>query len=384
MKNKYYIVGSGLVGSVIAHELALTGAKVKLFEKKDHVGGNLFDFTDEHGIRVQLYGPHIFHTNNHDIYEYVSNLCTLTDYKLVCGAVIDGICVPTAFDYTAIDTFFPNESNEIKEHIKLEFGYQKSATVLEMLDSTDAFVKKFADFLYEKDYKPYTAKQWGISPEEVDKQIFKRVPIKFSYSNSYFEDKFQAIPQNGYMELINNLLNNENITIEKNIDALKIISIRDREIYLNNEPIDGTLIYTGPIDELFDNQFGHLKYRSLRFEWKHEKIDSFQDMAVVAYPQSKDFTRITEYKKLPTQIVNGTTYAIEYPMHYNQEENDPYYPVVTDETKVLFNRYQDMALEVTGLICCGRLADYKYYNMDQAIERALEVVSLIKLGVGNE
>ena len=378
MKNKYYVVGSGIVGCVIAHELAEKGAEVKIFERRNHTGGNLYDYTDKYGVHVHKYGPHIFHTQKNEIYEYVSRFCEWKDYNLICGSVMDGKCVPTAFDFTSVDTFFPEEAETIRDHIKKVYGTQESATVLEMLECEDSYVQKFAQYLYEKDYKPYTAKQWGITPDEIDKQIFKRVPILFSYGSRYFEDAYQAMPVNGYMELIENLLSHEKISVETEKEALDYIKIYENQIYIEGEVADGIVIYTGPIDELFGCQYGKLPYRSLYFEWKHEDKESFQDMPVVAYPQAEGFTRITEYKKLPYQDVKGTTYAVEYPLPYRKgENNEPYYPVLTEESKELFAKYSQLASQVKGLICCGRLADFKYYNIDQAIDRALEVVAQI-------
>lgn len=259
------------------------------------------------------------------------------------------------------------------------FGNQKKATIIEMLDCEDEYVRKFAQFLYEKDYAPYTAKQWGIEPEKVDRQIFKRVPILFSYGSRYFDDPYQAMPKVGYMELISNLLNHPNISVEVETDALKFMEVQQGKIIMYGKCEDATVIYTGPIDELFGCKYGKLPYRSLRFEWKHEDIDSFQKMPVVAYPQAEGYTRITEYKKLPLQNVRGTTYAIEYPLPYKRgEENEPYYPVLTSESKELFEKYLELTNSIKNLKCCGRLADFKYYNIDQAIDRALDVAEELK------
>lgn len=374
MINKYYVVGSGIVGCVIAHELAEKGNKVTVWERRKHTGGNVYDFTDEHGVHVHLYGPHIFHTKIERVWEYVNRFCEFSDYNLVCGSVMDGKCVPTSFDFESVDTFFPEEADEIKKHIKKVFGDKKSATVLEMLDCGDKYVVKFAKYLYDKDYAPYTAKQWGIKPEEVDRDIFKRVPILFSYGSKYFDDPYQAMPVKGYTELIENLLNHENISVEINIDALEHLRIDDGTLTIDDEKADGIVIYTGPIDELFGCRYGKLPYRSLRFEWKYEEVESFQNMPVVAYPQADGYTRITEYKKLPYQDVAGTTYAVEYPLPYKQgESNEPYYPVLTDDSKTLYEKYKWLAEKTDNLICCGRLADFKYYNMDLAIDRALSV-----------
>ena len=306
MKNKYYIVGSGIVGSVIARELAERGAEVVVWERRNHIGGNIYDFTDEHGIHVHMYGPHIFHTKIERVWQYVTKYCEFADYNLVCGSVIDGKCVPTAFDFKSIDIFFPDEAAEIKEHIKKIYGAQKSASILDMLDSDDEYIKKFAQFLYDKDYALYTAKQWGIEPNKVDKQVFKRVPILFSYDSKYFDDPHQGIPVNGYTELIKNLLNHKNILVTTGIEALDHLKIIENRILIDGKAEDVDVVYTGTIDELFECKFGELPYRSLRFDWIYEDKESFQDMPVVAYPQAQGFTRITEYKKLPYQNVKGT------------------------------------------------------------------------------
>lgn len=374
--SNYYIIGSGIVGCVIARELADHGHTVTIYERRNHIGGNLYDYTDEYGIRVQQYGPHIFHTNDEDIYNYFTKYCHVENYNLVCGSVMDGQCVPTAFDFQSIDAFFPDEKEVIKDRIQQIFKGRTSATVLELLDCDDEYVQKFANFLYEKDYRPYTAKQWGISPAEIDKSIFKRVPILFSYGSKYFNDPYQVMPTNGYMELITNLVNHPSINVHLNTDGLDIFSLKNNNVFKNDAIIDGTLIYTGPIDELFHCDIGELPYRSLRFKWVHEDIDSFQDMPVVAYPQAADYTRITEYKKLPIQQVSGTTYAVEYPLPYKPgQKQEPYYPVPSEESNILYNKYRDRTKTIQNLICCGRLADYQYYNIDQAISRALGIAS---------
>lgn len=379
--NKVYIIGSGIVGCTIARELADTNVYVEIFEKRNHIGGNLFDCIDEHGIRIHKYGPHIFHTDNENIWKYVNRFSDFTPYTLVCGAVINGKCVPTAFDFTSIDTFFPSEAEEIKGHIKEYYGSRESATVLELLECKDELIRRFAQFLYDNDYSLYTAKQWGISPSDVDRQIFSRVPIVFSYRNQYFSDKYQAMPQNGYSQLINNLLEHPNIKINIGVNALELFEFDNDKIIYKDRPKenDNLVVYTGPIDELFKCAYGHLPYRSLKFNWKYEEKSSFQQMAVVAYPQEKGFTRITEYKKLPYQNTMGTTYAIEYPIPYKEGgQNEPYYPVLTEKSKRTYTLYSEKAAEFRNLICCGRLADFKYYDMDKAIERALEVSNMIK------
>lgn len=369
------IVGSGIVGAVIAHELKENGKRVRVIERRNHMGGNLYDFTDKYGIHVHFYGPHIFHTKKKEIWDYISKYCAWEEFDLVCGSVIEGKCVKTSFDFSSVDMFFPEEAETIKKRIKLSFPDKDKASVLEMLSCSDPYVYKFASFLYEKDYKLYTAKQWGISPDKVDKSIFGRVPILFSYGSKYFDDSFQALPVNGYTELIENLL--DGIDVVTGVDALDHITIDGNCIFYDGDP-NNIVVYTGPLDELFQCRYGKLPYRSLKFVWKHENIESFQEMPVVAYPQAEGYTRITEYKKLPVQNVSGTTYAIEYPLTYREgEDNEPYYPVLTEESQELYNKYRKLALQTKGLYCCGRLGDFKYYNMDQAIENALEISKMI-------
>lgn len=381
-QNRACIIGSGLAGVVIANKLANESYDVTILERRPHVGGNVYDYVDEHGINVHKYGPHIFHTNSQAVYDFIIKYGEFSDFDLVCGSVMDGKCVKTAFDFSSIDIFFPEEANEIKEHIKKEFGNAKSAPILDLLNSSDALIKKYADYLYEKDYAPYTAKQWGIDINEIDKQIFKRVPILFSYGSKYFDDKYQMMPINGYTDIINKIIDNENIKIKLNIDALSICKLTDSAINIDGYENFDVVVYTGAIDELFKYQFEKLPYRSLKFEFKYENIDSYQEMPVVAYPQAPDYTRITEYKKLPAQNVKGTTYAVEYPVKYDKENgNEPYYPILTDDSKHKYEQYLELSKQYKNLYLCGRLAEFKYYNMDQVIERALNVSEeIIKRG----
>lgn len=372
---KALVIGCGLVGSIIARHLAEEcDYQVTIWERRNHIAGNLYDYTDEHGILVQKYGPHIFHTYAPHIYEYVCRYAIWEPFNLVCGAVIDNICTPTAFNFKSIDLFFPKQTaQEIKEHIKIMFGEREYATVIELLECEDSVIREYAQFLYDKDYSLYTAKQWGISPSQIDKSVLKRVPIRFSYDEAYFKDPFQALPKEGYTGFIRNILDYPQITVELNKEAVDHISILNNNIYVDGCQVDYPVIYTGPLDYFFDFSNGKLPYRSLRFEWKHENTESFQELPVIAYPQAEGFTRITEYKKLPIQDVAGTSYAVEYPIPYNPESSasEPYYPVLTEESNALYNEYLKNAKGIQNLYLCGRLADYKYYDMDKAIERAL-------------
>ena len=360
------IIGCGLCGSVIARHMAEQGKRVVIWERRDHIGGNMYDYVDEHGFLVQKYGPHIFHTGKKELYNYMCRFEQWQDYKLTCGAVWDGKYTPTPFNFTTIDTFFPKEKAvELKLKLQKAFAGREEATVVETLEHPDPDIRAYA---------PYTAKQWGVSPEIIDPSVLKRVPLRFSYEEGYFNDTYQAMPVHSFTRFFENLLNHPNIEIKLGMEALEHLFIRDGKLLLDGLDTSFLVVYTGALDELFGGIYGALPYRSLRFEWKYEKKESLQDAPVVAYPQAEGYTRITEYKKLPIQNKLGTSYAVEYPLPYQEGEKlEPYYPVLTVESQEQYAKYKALAERVPNLICCGRLADFKYYNMDQALARALDV-----------
>lgn len=374
LKCDVLVVGCGLTGSVIARHLAEKGKRVLILERRDHIGGNMFDYKDEHGFLVQKYGPHAFHTVKKPLYDFIHRYEEWEDFKLTCGAVINGISTPSPFNFRTIDDFFTAErSAEIKTHIKSVFGNRSTATVVEALKCGDPIVQNYARFLFDNDYSLYTAKQWGVSPSEIDVSVLKRVPLRFSYDVGYFDDEFQVMPKHSFTAFFENLLRHANITIRFGVDALEHLKINGKQIYFDDAVINIPVFYSGALDELFDYKFEPLPYRSLRFEWKYENKDSVQDMPIVAYPQAEGFTRITEYKKLPVQDKPGSICAIEYPQKYEPGKNEPYYPVLTKKSMAQYSEYKKLADSVENLICCGRLGDFKYYNMDQALERALQV-----------
>ena len=370
---KALVVGCGLSGSVIARELAESGFEVQILERRNHIGGNMYDYIDEHGILIHKYGPHTFHTKKKSLYDYICRFDQWDEFHLTCGAEINGKCTPTPFNYKTIDEYYSKkDAAELKKEIESEFREKKTATVVEALNSKNNKIQEYARFLFDNDYSLYTAKQWGISPAEIDPSVLARVPLRFSYEEGYFDDEYQVMPHVSYTHFFNNLLTHKNITIELNINALSRLNIKDGKIFYNQKSIDYPVIFTGPIDELFNHQFEKLPYRSLRFEWHYEPIDSKQQYPVVAYPQATDFIRIIEYKKLPIQIVNGTTYEKEYSIPYAPGlENEPYYPVLTNDSQKQYSLYLNLSKTVPNLWVCGRLGDFKYYNMDQALECAI-------------
>lgn len=336
----------------------------------------MYDYVDEHGFLVQRYGPHTFHTKNRILYDYMCRFEQWQDYKLTCGAVWDGKYTPTPFNFTTIDTFYPHEQAErLKQKLQVAFAGRETATVVEVLAHPDEDIRSYAQFLFKNDYAPYTAKQWGVSPSEIDPSVLQRVPLRFSYEEGYFDDAYQVMPQHSFVRFFENLLAHPNISVELNVEALERLHVEDNRIFVDGNLFELPVVYTGALDELFGCCFGRLPYRSLCFEWQYTTQDSFQPAPVVAYPQEEGYTRITEYKKLPQQDGEGSSYAIEYPLPYDpQQTTEPYYPVLTEESQQQYAKYRELAAGIPSLYCCGRLADFKYCNMDQALDRALETV----------
>lgn len=377
--NEYIVVGAGITGAVIARHIAERGNRVLVIDRRSHIAGNMYDSADESGILVQKYGPHIFHTNNERVYDYITKYSRWSNFYLECMVYMNGKYTSSPFNFATIDDFFSREkAQEIKTHIRAVYGDTEKAAIVDMLDSTDDVIREYAEFLYENDYSLYTAKQWGIKPDEIDKSVLKRVPVLFSYRTGYFDDKYQCMPVGGFTDFIKNVLDHENITIKLNTQAKELLSISDGKLLIHGKETETTVFYTGAVDELLNCKYGVLAYRSLRFEYRTENTDSYQQAPVVAYPQAEGYTRITEYSKLPIQKTAGrTVIAVEYPYAYRCGESEPYYPIPTMDNVALYEKYREELSRVKGLHLCGRLGDYKYYNMDQAIARALEICDRI-------
>ena len=375
----YLIVGCGLSGSVVARELAERGEDVVIWDRRDHIGGNMYDYRDqESGYMVQKYGPHTFHTSDKALYDYMCRFSEWDRYILRCGAVWDGEYTPTPFNFTTVDTFFTEaEANEIKTRLAEVYPGRETVTVVEALDSGDPVIRGYAEYLFEKDYRPYTSKQWGIPPAEIDPLVLKRVPLRMSYVDRYFDDTYQVMPRTTFVDFFDRLLNHPNISVELGVEALGRLRVEDGTAVVDGMP-GVHVVYTGALDELFGFVYGRLPYRSLEFEFRRSDDDSFQPAPVVAYPSDPEVVRITEYKKLPVQRGDGTVYALERSLEYEPGKGlEPYYPVLTEDSRALYERYRSMAESVTNLSFCGRLADFRYYNMDQALKRALEVAETL-------
>lgn len=375
MEFDYVIVGAGLSGASIANILAKNNKKVLVLERRNVVGGNLYDEKDsQSGIIVQRYGPHIFHTNNFEVFSFITSFSIWKTFYLKCGVCIDGVFSPSPFNFKSVELFFKDSYVSIINELKKEYPDVSTITILELLNSKNDVIRDYANYLFDKDYSLYTSKQWGIKPSEVDVNVLKRVPVRLDYKEQYFVDKYQLMPSNGFSEVINEMLNHPNIVVNTNIDALKYIAIKSDKIQINLDGCQNSkIVYTGALDELFGYKYGLLPYRSLEFKYEH--LDSsLQDYPVVAYPSEPGYTRITDYSMLPEQTGKGTVIAKEYPKQYKiGSETDPYYPINNEFNNNLYNKYLGDANKIKNLYLSGRLALYKYLNMDQVIEYSLKL-----------
>jgi UDP-galactopyranose mutase len=373
----YIVVGSGFAGSVIAERIAnVLNQKVLIIEKRNHIGGNCYDYKDENNIIVHKYGPHLFHTDYKEVFDYLSNFTDWRIYHHKVLAFVDGKKIPLPFNLNSIYEVFPQELAERLE-VKLieKYGYGAKIPILELLKEEDQDLKFLANYVYEKIYKNYTMKQWGLKPEEISPQVTARVPIYVSRDNRYFTDKYQVIPKDGYTKIFERMLNHPNIKIMLNTDFKEVISIdfENKKIYFLGQEFKGKLIFTGMIDELFNFKYGFLPYRSLDLRFETIEQEYYQEAPVVNYPNDYDFTRITEFKHIHPVKSDKTTILKEYPKAYQPNVDIPYYPVFTKENQELYNKYKEEADKFENLVLVGRLAEYKYYDMDDVVKRALEV-----------
>ncbi|KYO66931.1 UDP-galactopyranose mutase [Thermovenabulum gondwanense] len=372
----YIIIGSGFAGSVIAERIAnVLNQNVLIIEKRNHIGGNCYDYKDENNIIIHKYGPHLFHTDYKEVFNYLSNFTDWQLFQHKVLAFIDGKKVPIPFNLSSLYEVFPKTLAE-KLEIKLlgRYNYNSKVPILDLLKEEDQDLRFLANYIYEKVFKNYTAKQWELKPEELDPQVTARVPICISRDNRYFTDKYQAVPKEGYTKIFERMLNHPNIKIMLNTDFKEVLSIdfETKKIYFIGIEFKGKLIFTGMIDELFNFRYGYLPYRSLDLKFETVDKEYYQEAPVVNYPNDYDFTRITEFKHIHPTKSEKTIILKEYPKAYQPNRDIPYYPVFTKENQELYNRYKEEAEKFNKLIIIGRLAEYRYYDMDDIIKRALD------------
>jgi UDP-galactopyranose mutase len=355
------IVGAGFAGSVLAERLSREGGKVLVVERRNHVGGNAYDHYDEAGVLVHKYGPHIFHTNCKEVFEYLSEFTEWRPYEHRVRASVDGRLVPLPINLDTINELY---GLNLSSH-ELERFFEDAAEPVDRIrTSEDAVVSKVGRELYEKFFRNYTRKQWDLDPSELDASVTARVPTRSNRDDRYFTDTYQAIPSDGYTRMFERMLDHPNIKILLQTDYREIADlIPHRE-----------LVYTGPVDEFFDFRYGKLPYRSLEFRFETIECEQFQPAPVVNFPNQHLYTRCTEFKYLTGQVHPKTTVVYEYP----RGEGDPYYPVPRPENAELYKRYKALADATPGVHFVGRLATYKYYNMDQVVAQALALFRRIQ------
>lgn len=352
----WVIVGAGFAGSVMAERLARDrNDRVLVIDKRPHIGGNAYDRHDKAGLLIHQYGPHIFHTNSEQIFEYLSRFTEWRPYEHRVLADIDGQLLPIPINLDTINRLYGLDLTS--EQLEAWFK-ERAEPVEEIKTSEDVVVSQVGRELYEKFFRGYTRKQWGVDPSELDKSVTARVPTRTNRDDRYFSDRYQFMPKHGYTRMFENMLDHPNIKIMLQTD---FADIRDEIQYRR-------VIYTGPVDEYFDYRFGKLPYRSLSFHHvTDDQREWHQPVAVVNYPMANDYTRVTEYKHLTGQTHPHTSLTYEYP----SDDGDPYYPVPRPENAERYKRYEALAREEQDVWFVGRLATYRYYNMDQVVGQAL-------------
>ena len=377
------VVGAGYAGGVAARALAERGRQVLVLERRDHIGGNAYDRLDDHGVLIHQYGPHIFHTNNKEIFKWLSRFTQWRDYQhRVIANIPDGagrrMAYPVPFNLTSLETAFgPEEGKRLGEKLIEAYGAEKKVTILELRQSSDPEVAGLADYVYEHVFVHYTMKQWGQKPEEIDPETTARVPVFLSRDDRYFQDSCQGMPVDGYTPMFERMLDHPNITVELNCDALKRLDVSGGALKVDGEPFGGVVIYTGQADELFSFRYGHLPYRTLDFAFETLQQEDFQGCGTVNYTVDEEFTRITEFKHLTGQTIPGvTTIVREYSKAYTGAGTQtPYYAIINPENNAQYAKYKEEADRIAGLHLLGRLAEYKYYNMDVIAAKALELAN---------
>lgn len=357
----FLIVGAGFAGSVVARELAEAGHQVVVVDRRSHIGGNAYDVQDEHGILIHQYGPHIFHTNSERIFSYLSKFTEWRSYEHRVRGVVDGKEYP-----------FPINRDTLNQLYGLDLTEDQAAEYFEKVreprdpvqTSEDVVLNSVGRDLYEKFFLNYTIKQWGLDPSQLKAGVAARIPTRTNTDDRYFTDTYQAMPLHGYTAMFENMLDHPNIQVH--------LSTEFKDVW-SQQKFDH-LVYSGPIDAFYDFKFGKLPYRSLRFEHEHlATTECYQSVGTVNYPNDFDFTRITEFKHLTGQQHTSTSIVREYPT----SEGDPYYPIPRTENENLFKQYQELARSEKDVTFVGRLAEYRYYNMDQVVGAALTAADRI-------
>lgn len=375
------VIGAGTAGAVAARKLAEEkGKRVLVLEQREHVGGNCYDEKDAYGILVHKYGPHIFHTGMEEVYTFLSRFTEWYHFgHEVVARTEDGL-IPVPFNLNTLhqvyDGILGREKTDLLEKKLIQsYGADSRVPIMKLRENEDPDIRKIADYVYENIFLRYTMKQWGQKPEEISLEVTGRVPVVISRDNRYFADRYQGVPRNGFTPMFEKMLEHEKIEVCTGVDCRERVSFCGTEICLDGETFSGDVIYTGALDELFDCKFGRLPYRSLDFRFEHYDTEAYQGHSVVNYTVSEDFTRITEFKFLTGQRdADGTTIVKEYPFAYTGAEGQiPYYAISNEENELLYQKYRALTEGMKHFYLLGRLAEYRYYNIDAMVKKAMEL-----------
>lgn len=371
------IAGAGIAGSVAARKLAEEGnKKVLVVERRNHIGGNCYDVQDEYGVLIHQYGPHIFHTDLEPVREFLSRFTDWYDFGHEVVAKVGDQLIPVPFNLNTLHMVYEKEKADALEKKLIDtYGEGSRVPIMKLRENEDPQIQEIAEYVYQNVFLRYTMKQWGQTPEEISPEVTGRVPVVISYDNRYFGDKYQGMPLDGFTPMFEKMLDHKNIEVRLGTDCADVMSFENGVIYFEGKPFEGQFIFTGAIDELFQCRFGRLPYRSLDFKFEHLEQDSFQGHSVVNYTVSEDFTRITEFKYLTGQKdCKGTTIVREYPFAYTgAKEETPYYAILEPKNQALYEQYKAIAKEYENFHLLGRLAEYKYYNIDAMTAKAMEL-----------
>ena len=375
------IIGAGFAGTVTARQLAEDGLRILVMERRNHIGGNAYDCLDHAGVLIHQYGPHIFHTNNKQVYDHLSRFTEWHNYSHeVVANIPNGVDgrmeYPVPFNLISLETAFGlKRGKHLIDKLLGAYGPEQKVTILELRRNTDSELASLADYIYDHVFVHYTTKQWGQAPEEIDPNTTARVPIFLSRDCRYFQDTYQGMPAKGYTALFDAMLDHPNIEVRLGTESSDLITLRDNQIMFAGQPFEGHVIYTGAVDELFECRFGRLPYRTLDFKFETHPVDHFQSHGTVNYTVDEDYTRITEFKHMTGQVLpNTTTIVKEYARPYTGAAGEiPYYAIISEENNALYSKYAALASQYQNLHLLGRLAEYKYYNMDAIVARALKL-----------
>ncbi len=372
------VVGAGYAGVVCARRLAEScGFKVAILERRDHIAGNAYDYVDDAGVLVHKYGPHIYHTTNERVNQFLSRFTEWTGYQHKVLANIHGTLMPVPFNHRSLKLAFGEEKGEkLYQKLVATFGENKKVPIMELREKNDPELVEVADYVFENVFLHYTMKQWGQTPDQIDPSITGRVPVFVGDDDRYFPGApFQGMPAEGYTALFERMLEHDLISVFLGVDARDLIKVSDMSVSVCGRPYGGEVIYTGPLDELFGLDLGALPYRTLDMVFETLDVDQFQPVGTVNYTTSEDFTRITEFKNMTGQVVPGkTTIMKEYSKAYTPGSGEtPYYAILEDENLDLYRRYRERVDGVVNFHCVGRLAEYRYYDMDGVVASALDL-----------